>query len=79
MIFAKPPAPEQVNRGSHPGTFMPDDLACRDDLETIASDEKETFAKIVEVMTDGLNVTREKCGKAVRISHAKAHGLLNGG
>ncbi len=50
----------------------------RDDVETIASDEAETHAKIIEVMTHGQNVTREKYGKAVRISHAKAHGLLKG-
>ena len=47
-------------------------------MNTPASDEKGTFAKIVEVMTYGQNVTREKYGKAVRISHAKAHGLLKG-
>ncbi len=29
-------------------------------------------------MTDGQNVTRKKYGTAVRISHAKAHGLLKG-
>ncbi len=29
-------------------------------------------------MTDGQNITREKYGKSVRISHAKAHGLLKG-
>ncbi len=57
---------------------MPNYLAYRDDLETIAPDEKETFAKIVEVMTYGQNVTRQKYGKVVRISHAKAHGLLKG-
>ena len=50
----------------------------RDDVETIAPDEQETRAKIIEVMTTGQNITREKYGKAVRISHAKAHGLLTG-
>lgn len=57
---------------------MPDYVPYRDDIETIAPDEAETFAKIVEVMTDGQNITREKYGKAVRISHAKSHGLLKG-
>ena len=50
----------------------------REDIETVAPDEAETFAKIVEVMTKGQNITREKYGTAVRISHAKAHGLLKG-
>ncbi len=49
-----------------------------DTLETIEPDEQETHAKIIEVMTTGQNITREKYGKAVRISHAKAHGLLKG-
>lgn len=57
---------------------MPNYVSYRDDLETIADDEAETQAKIVQVMTDGQNVTRQKYGKAVRISHAKAHGLLRG-
>ena len=46
---------------------MPTYVPYRDDLETIAADEAETHAKIIQVMTDGQNVTREKCGKAVRI------------
>lgn len=53
-------------------------ISYRDDLETIASDEADTHAKIIEVMTDGQNTTREKYGRSVRISHAKAHGLLKG-
>ncbi len=57
---------------------MPNYVPYREDIETIAPDEAETFAKIVEVMTKGQNITREKYGTAVRISHAKAHGLLRG-
>ena len=57
---------------------MPNYVPYRDDIETIAPDEGETQAKIIEVMTDGQNTTREKYGKAVRISHAKAHALLKG-
>ncbi|MBE7211735.1 MAG: hypothetical protein INR65_12015, partial [Gluconacetobacter diazotrophicus] len=57
---------------------MPEYLAYRDNLETPAPDESETFAKIVQVMTDGQNITRQRYGTAVRISHAKAHGLLKG-
>ncbi len=58
---------------------MPNYVRYREDIETIASDEAETQAKIIETMTSGLNNTREKYGgRAVRISHAKAHGLLKG-
>ena len=57
---------------------MPNYVSYSEDIETIATDEIETQAKIVQVMTDGQNVTRVKYGKAVRISHAKAHGLLRG-
>ena len=47
-------------------------------VETIESGEAETHSKIVELMTEGMHNTREKYGKSVRISHAKAHGLLQG-
>ena len=57
---------------------MPNYLLYRDDLETIAADEVETKQKIAEVMTDGMKLGREKYGRSVRISHAKAHGLLKG-
>lgn len=57
---------------------MPNYVLYRDDLETIEPDEAETNAKIIQVMTDGQNIVREKLGKAVRISHAKAHGMLRG-
>lgn len=57
---------------------MPNYTRYRDDLETVAPDEAETFAKIIEVMTDGQNIVRQKQGHAVRISHAKSHGLLKG-
>ncbi len=57
---------------------MPNYVLYRDDIETIDPDEQETRAKIIQVMTDGQNITREKYGKAVRISHAKAHGVLRG-
>lgn len=57
---------------------MPNYLLYRDDLETIASDEKETHDKIIDLMTTGMHLGREKYGRSVRISHAKAHGLLKG-
>ncbi len=57
---------------------MPNYLMYRDDLEVIAPDESETKQKIVDVMTQGMELARQKYGHAVRISHAKAHGLLKG-
>ena len=57
---------------------MPKYIAYRDDIETIETDEQETHAKIIQVMIDGMKNTREKYGTSVRISHAKAHGLLKG-
>ena len=57
---------------------MPNYLLYRDDLETIAPDEAETNQKIVDVMTKGMELAREKYGRSVRVSHAKAHGLLKG-
>ncbi len=57
---------------------MPNYLLYREDIETIEPDEAETHSKIIDVMTKGQNITREKYGKAVRISHAKAHGVLKG-
>ena len=53
-------------------------LLYSDDLETIAPDENETKQKIVEVMTQGMESVREKYGRSVRVSHAKAHALLKG-
>ena len=58
---------------------MPTYIPYRDDLETTASNEAQTHAKIIELMTDGMNTVRAKQGgKAVRISHAKAHALVKG-
>ena len=57
---------------------MPNYLLYRDDVETIAADEGETKQKIVDVMTEGMELARQKYGRAVRISHAKAHALLKG-
>ena len=57
---------------------MPNYLMYQDDIETIAPDEAETKQKIVEVMTQGMELARQKYGRSVRISHAKAHGLLKG-
>ncbi len=57
---------------------MPNYLMYQDDIETIAPDEHETEQKIVEVMTKGMEMARQKYGRSVRISHAKAHALLKG-
>ncbi len=68
------------NLYQYPGAFiaMPNYLLYREDVETIAPDEAETKQKIADVMTDGMKLAREKYGRSVRISHAKAHGLLKG-
>lgn len=49
-----------------------------DEIETVDADEAETFEKIIEVMGKGGKITRERYGRSVRTSHAKAHGLLKG-
>ncbi len=57
---------------------MPNYLMYQDNVETIEPDEAETKQKIVDVMTEGMELARQKYGRSVRISHAKAHGLLKG-
>ena len=57
---------------------MPTYVPYNSNVETVAADEADTKAKIIEVMTDGQHNSREKYGTSVRISHAKAHGLLKG-
>lgn len=57
---------------------MPNYVLYRGDIETIEPDEEEMHRQTIEVMTEGQNITRGKYGKAVRISHAKTHGLLKG-
>jgi hypothetical protein len=49
-----------------------------DDVETIEPGEDKVFEKIIAVMAKGGEVTRQRYGRAVRTSHAKAHGLLKG-
>lgn len=50
-----------------------------DDIETVEPDEAETHAEIINVMTEGQKIIREQNqGRALRVSHAKAHGLLKG-
>jgi hypothetical protein len=53
-------------------TFIP----YSDDVETIERDEQQTIDHIIEAMRKGDQLTREKYGRSVRTSHAKAHGLL---
>ncbi len=57
---------------------MPNYLLYQDDIETIAPDENETKQKIVDLMTQGMELARQKYGRSVRVSHAKAHALLKG-
>ena len=51
---------------------MPNYLLYSPDVEQPEPDEQETFQKIVDLMTEGQNLTREKYGRPIRISHAKA-------
>jgi len=49
-----------------------------DDVETIAPGEQETIDKIIAGMAKGGQLVREKHGRSLRTSHAKAQGLLRG-
>ena len=57
---------------------MPNHLLYSSDVEQPEPDEQETFQKIVKLMTEGQDLTREKYGRPIRISHAKAHAILKG-
>ena len=57
---------------------MPNYLRYSPEVETIQPDEEETFGKIVDLMSKGVGIVREKEGKSVRISHGKAFGVLKG-
>ena len=52
-------------------------LQYSDALESIAPDEADTHASIISVMTEGQHLVRANTGRSLRISHAKAHGLLH--
>ena len=49
-----------------------------DGLEEIDPKENQTFQEINELMSKGADTVREKYGRPVRISHAKAHGAVRG-
>lgn len=57
---------------------MPNHLLYSRDVEQPEPDEQATFQKIVKLMTEGQDLTREKYGRPIRISHAKAHAILKG-
>ncbi|MGI4758595.1 catalase family protein [Terriglobus sp.] len=57
---------------------MPNHLLYSPAVEQPEPDEQETFQKIVKLMTEGQDLTREKYGRPIRISHAKAHAILKG-
>jgi hypothetical protein len=59
-------------------TEKPSFVGYHDDVEEIGSDEQETFDRIIEAMASGGRITRERYGRSVRTSHAKAHGILKG-
>jgi hypothetical protein len=69
----------------HPASTTPPDVAgdreyvrYHPGIETIEPDEQKTFDRIIDAMAGGGKVTRERYGRSVRTSHAKAHGLLKG-
>jgi CheY-like chemotaxis protein len=68
-----------------PASTMPSDVAgdreyvrYHPGIETVEPDEATTFDRIIDAMAGGGKVTRERYGRSVRTSHAKAHGLLKG-
>ena len=62
-----------------PDTILePHYIAYAEDVEQVESDERETIDKIVDLMTREEGITREKYDRSVRVSHAKAYGLLVG-
>ena len=48
------------------------------DVERVSADEDEVIDKIIRVMSKGAGIVREREGRALRASHAKAHGLARG-
>ncbi|MXQ14809.1 catalase family protein [Microvirga makkahensis] len=59
-------------------TAKPSFVRYSDDVEVIEPDEQETFDRVIEAMASGGRTTRERYGRSVRTSHAKAHGILKG-
>ena len=57
---------------------MPNYLLYTPDVETVPKDEPETIQKVVELMSKEAHTTREKYGRPIRTSHAKAHAILKG-
>ena len=57
---------------------MPNYLLYTPDVETVPKDEPETIQKIVMLMSKEAATTREKYGRPIRTSHAKAHAVLKG-
>ena len=57
---------------------MPTFLPYSDDVETISPDERDTFERITAVMGKAGDATEKRYGHYVRVSHAKAHGLVRG-
>lgn len=58
--------------------YPPYPVRYSDAVETIDPDEEQLFERIIQVMAAGGERVRERHGRALRTSHAKAHGLLRG-
>jgi len=57
---------------------MPAYVRYSDDVRILDPTERETFERITVVMGKAGNVTEERYKHYVRVSHAKAHGLVQG-
>ena len=73
---ARLPRQSEVNAGRRPSGAAY--LRYSEGVENVDPDEEEVFEKIIAVMAKGGDEVRERHGRALRTSHAKAHGLLRG-
>jgi len=73
---ARPPAGEGYVSGR--SKAKPSLVRYRDDVEEVEPDEQETCDRIIDAMVGGGRITRERYGRSVRTSRAKAHGILKG-
>ncbi|HEV7417379.1 MAG TPA: catalase family protein [Tianweitania sediminis] len=65
---------EELEMSAATQTYVP----YADSVEATDPDERRTFDRIADVMGKGGEATQERYNHYVRVSHAKAHGLLGG-
>lgn len=74
-LAGRAPAPAGFRSRPHrPATYV----RYHPGVERIEPDEEATFDRIIAVMAAGMKLNRERYGRSLRSSHAKAHGLLAG-